>query len=57
MRKIKFILDRKYLEIINNFFQFSISISQTLEYGDVIIDKCTAQEKWYSKKSSTKLFE
>ena len=37
---IKFILDRKYLEIIYISF-----IRPILEYGDVIIDNCTAQEK------------
>ena len=40
MRRIKFILDRKSLEIIYTSF-----IRPVLEYGDTIWDNCTLYEK------------
>ena len=40
MRRLKFILDRKSLEIINTSF-----IRPVLEYGDTIWDNCTLYEK------------
>ena len=40
MRKLKFKLDRKSLEIINTSF-----IRPLLEYGDVVWDNCTQYEK------------
>ena len=40
MRKFKFLLDRKSLETI--YFSF---IRPILEYGDVVWDNCTQQEK------------
>ena len=45
MRKFKFLLDRKSLEIIYFFF-----IRPILEYGDVVWDNCTQQEKQDTEK-------
>ena len=40
MRKLKFKLDRKLIEII-----YTASIRPVLEYGDVIWDNCAQYEK------------
>ena len=40
MRKFKFDLDSKSLDIINTFF-----VCPLLEYGSGVLDNCTLQEK------------
>ena len=50
MRKLKFKLDRKSLEIIYIAF-----IRPLLEYGDIIWDNCTQYEKKKKKKKKKKL--
>ena len=47
MRKLKFKLDRKSLEIIHTEF-----IRPILEYGDVIWDNCAQYEKKMKMKKS-----
>ena len=48
MRKLKFELDRKSLEIISRTF-----IRPILEYGDVLFDHCTNYEKQELEKIQT----
>ena len=49
MRKLKYTLDRKSLETIYKTF-----IRPILEYGDVVFDNCTQEDKYEWEKNKMK---